>query len=137
MTATLAPLRLVVPNAWQIAQAKAMLEDRGSDSLESHVQELSEFYQLEYTYHTHDSRRSQAGYPDWTLVGIRVLFRELKREGKNPTPAQRHALDALKKAGEDVGVWRPMDLFTKRIHIEMAAISPNPAFRKLVEGAAA
>jgi hypothetical protein len=58
-------------------------------------------------YHTHDSRRSQRGYPDLCLVKDRVLFRELKTDRGRLTPAQRVWLERLGRAGADVGVWRP------------------------------
>lgn len=62
-------------------------------------------------YHTHDSRRSQAGFPDLVLVrGDRVLYRELKSTAGRIRPEQQVWLDALAAAGADVGVWRPVDL---------------------------
>lgn len=72
-------------------------------------------------YHTYRSQRSEPGFPDEVLVGRRVLYRELKRAGKNPTPAQQHWLDRLAAAGQDVGVWRPEDLVSGRILQEMRA----------------
>lgn len=80
-------------------------------------------------YHTHDSRRSEPGFPDIVLVqpaemqtvqtyggpvqivGIpgRVLFRELKTQKGKVTPEQARWLDALQRAGADVKVWRPFD----------------------------
>lgn len=61
-------------------------------------------------YHTHDSRRSEAGFPDLTLVkGERLMFVELKRDGLNPTPAQQAWLKALEGAGAETYVWRPAD----------------------------
>src|SRR5262245_30603180 len=62
-------------------------------------------------YHTHDSRRSAAGYPDLTLVrGRRLLFVELKRRGGRPTPAQAAWLaDLAAVPGVEVHLWRPAD----------------------------
>lgn len=122
-------LRLVDPNPWLIAEAKRMRE---VPTLNEEVRALARQFGL-LAYHTHDSRRSAAGFPDWVLVGTRVLFRELKREGEKPTPAQQAFLDRLAAAGADVGVWRPIDLLTHRIHLEMAAVSPIPAYRRAVE----
>lgn len=100
-----------------------MSEDRGPDSLDAHVRRLMKDLGL-LGYHTNDSRRSQGGFPDWMIAGPRgVLFRELKREGKNPTAAQQVWLDTLTAAGEDADVWRPSDLFSQRIAHELAAIS--------------
>jgi hypothetical protein len=100
-----------------------MSEDRGPDSLDAHVRRLMKDLNLR-GYHTRDSRRSPSGYPDWTIAGRRgVLFRELKREGKDPTPAQREWLYDLTVAGADAGVWRPSDLLSGRIQREMTAIS--------------
>jgi hypothetical protein len=71
-------------------------------------------------YHTHDSRRSEPGFPDEVLVGRRrMLYRELKQQGKKPTAAQQKWLDRLQALGHDVGVWRPEDLLSGRILREM------------------
>lgn len=68
------------------------------------------------TYHTHDSRKSRAGFPDLTLVrNGRLIFAELKRESANPTPAQERWLFELGRvaAGAPFSVetylWRPSD----------------------------
>ena len=64
-------------------------------------------------YHTHDSRRSQTGYPDLTMVrcndvaGGRVIFAELKTETGKTTKAQDDWLRALEAAGQEVHLWRP------------------------------
>jgi hypothetical protein len=76
------------------------------------------------SYHTHDSRRSDAGWPDVALVHPkhgRFLIRELKRQRENPTPDQRKWLEALAGAGVDVGVWRPMDLLDETVLRELTA----------------
>lgn len=47
-------------------------------------------------YHTHDSRRSQPGYPDLTMVrGRHLIFAELKVLGGRPTKEQTAWLDDL------------------------------------------
>lgn len=71
-------------------------------------------------YHTHDSRRSDEGFPDLVLLrGERWIVAELKAEGKNPTPAQMIWLEAFRVAGRhpsgesgltpEVYVWRTQD----------------------------
>ena len=51
-----------------------------------------------------------AGFPDLVLTGRgRVIFAELKAEGKYPTAKQREWLAALESAGAEVHVWRPRD----------------------------
>ena len=73
-------------------------------------------------YHTHDSRRSQAGYPDLALVheqrGV-AMFRELKTEKGKLRPDQVLWLRALTAAGQDAKVWRPIDWFSSRIDGEL------------------
>ncbi len=61
-------------------------------------------------YHTHDSRRSQAGFPDLVLVhpSHGVLFRELKTETGRLTAAQKTWIDTLTVAGANAAVWRPL-----------------------------
>ena len=61
-------------------------------------------------YHTHDSRRSQPGFPDLTMVRHgRLIFAELKKDGAYPTPEQRRWLHELKRASQKVYLWRPSD----------------------------
>lgn len=60
-------------------------------------------------YHTHDSRRSPAGFPDLVLVKDKVLYREVKTEKGRLTREQADWILALRAAGADAGVWRPSD----------------------------
>lgn len=73
-------------------------------------------------YHTFDSRRSQAGYPDLHLVhpvrGL-SLFRELKSTKGRISPDQRKWGAALTAAGFDFDYWRPADLVSGRILAEL------------------
>ena len=63
-------------------------------------------------YHTHDSRRSYAGYPDVSLCRAgRLWFMELKREGQRPTTKQKEWIDALNDVpGVSAAVIYPHDL---------------------------
>ncbi len=62
-----------------------------------------------HAYHTHDSRRSAAGFPDWTFARDRVIFAELKTEKGVLSVDQDLWLDALDRAGAEVHIWRPAD----------------------------
>lgn len=63
-------------------------------------------------YHTHDSRRSEPGFPDLVLVHPKrgVLFRELKSESGRMSPAQMKWIASLISAGADADVWRPTEM---------------------------
>lgn len=79
------------------------------------------------SYHTHDSRRSAAGYPDLHLVngplGISI-FRELKTMKGTLTADQRMWIRALRMAGVDADVWRPIDWFDGTIDKALAGVRP-------------
>ena len=60
-------------------------------------------------YHTHDSRRSEPGFPDLVLVRDRVRFRELKSEGGRLSLAQKKWMWGLTFAGADFCMWEPSD----------------------------
>lgn len=61
-----------------------------------------------FTYHTHDSRRSTAGFPDLILCRReRIIAAELKVGNRQPTPEQEAWLVALWIAGVQAEVWRP------------------------------
>lgn len=98
--------------------AKAMPER----DLEENVRQLCKVLGLR-RYHTHNSINSPEGFPDDVIVGDSILYRELKRYGKNPSAKQQEWLDALAAGGADVAVWRPEDWFSGRIEAELRAIS--------------
>ncbi len=62
-------------------------------------------------YHTYDSRRSEAGFPDLCMTrGGRFIAAELKTESGRVTEAQRQWLAALAACpGLECHVWRPSD----------------------------
>lgn len=62
-----------------------------------------------WAYHTHDSRRSAAGFPDLVLVRERVVFAELKRRGEKLRPSQVMVLGLLRSAGAEAYAWWPDD----------------------------
>jgi len=60
------------------------------------------------TYHTHNSQKSEAGFPDLVLTRRpRVIFAELKADRGKLTDAQRAWLDELRACGQEAYVWRP------------------------------
>lgn len=74
------------------------------------------------TYHTHDSRRSQPGFPDLVMVRERVVFAELKASAAI-TDSQATWLRSLREAGAEVCVWTPNDW----PEIELALSKRRPA----------
>ncbi len=60
-------------------------------------------------YHTHDSRRSEPGWPDLAMVRERFIVAELKTETGKVSPAQQRWLTALRAAGVETYIWRPSD----------------------------
>lgn len=104
------PPRMLTPAEYNDRIARTMSEATLQAKVEGQARELGWL-----AYHTHDSRRSVAGFPDLVMVHPRqrrTLYRELKRETEHPTDAQRKWLDALTAADEDAAVWRPSDLFS-------------------------
>lgn len=61
-------------------------------------------------YHTHDSRRSEPGWPDLALVRDRLVMAELKTDTGRISPDQQRWLDLLGGAGIETYVWRPRDI---------------------------
>lgn len=79
------------------------------------------------SYHTHDSRRSEPGFPDLVLVHEKrglILYRELKTQTGKATAAQQRWIRALTAAGADAAIWRPLDWHTHVIH---TALTGDPA----------
>lgn len=106
---------LITIAEYRAQEAAAMSEDQLQDKVEGLCRELGWL-----AYHTHNSRRSQKGFPDLVMVrGSRVVWRELKTMTGKPTPEQRVWLAALAATGADVGLWRPIDLLNETILHEL------------------
>jgi hypothetical protein len=83
------------------------------------------------TYHTHDSRRSDAGFPDLAMVrGGRAIFAELKTAKGRVTQAQLDWLAALAAAGAESHIWRPADWTAGHIEAALRGNEPQPKWRK-------
>ncbi len=74
-------------------------------------------------YHTHDSRRSEPGFPDLVIVGRRVIYRELKTQRGRLSRHQKEWLAALQEAGQDATVWRPSDWLAGEITRELQEVA--------------
>jgi hypothetical protein len=109
--------RLAALDPWRAAEAEAMTEDE----LAAEVRKRCRARNF-WVYHTHDSRRSDKGFPDEVIVGSWVIYRELKTETKELSADQLKVIARLQAAGADVGVWRPADLMSGRIDRELDAL---------------
>lgn len=76
-------------------------------------------------YHTHDSRRSEPGFPDSVIIGSAILFRELKSSDGILAPEQRRWGSRIERAGGNWAVWRPADWASMAILDELLAIRPR------------
>ncbi|MEG9248024.1 VRR-NUC domain-containing protein [Arthrobacter sp. Soc17.1.1.1] len=78
-------------------------------------------------YHTHDSRRSDPGWPDLVLVHPvrhRLIIWELKSKKGRATPAQLVWITALRTAGVTVGIKRPEDWANESIQRALQGVNP-------------
>lgn len=93
--------------------------DMAEDTLQTRVEQIAR--ELGWLrYHTYDSRRSAAGFPDLVMVRRgRIVWRELKSMKGRVSSDQRKWLDALEKANADVGIWRPIDLLDGTVLAEL------------------
>lgn len=78
------------------------------------VLDLCALYDWPCVYHTHDSRRSQPGFPDLVICGHeRLIFAELKTDKGRLSPEQLEWYERLRDLPlrePEVYVWRPRDL---------------------------
>lgn len=77
--------------------------------------------------HHPDSRRAAAaghGWPDWVIVGRRILFREVKGHNDVLRPHQRRMARYIMLGGGDWAVWGPADFYPRgRARRELEQIS--------------
>ena len=89
--------------------------------LQKAVTDMCALFGLKW-HHQRYSIGSGAGWPDLTICGTTIIFRELKRQDGKCTPAQNAWGKAIDLAGGDWDVWRPSDLASGRIQFELEAI---------------
>lgn len=101
--------------------AEALAKKLTEDQLSTHVANLARMMGWR-GYHTHDSRRSAAGFPDWVFArGGHIIFAELKTEKGQLTAAQEAWASDLWEAAilqfpkVRMCVWRPSDWYAGRI----------------------
>ena len=92
----------------RLTSQQVMTRQISETSFQSDLVDLAETLGF-LVYHTHDSRRSQKGFPDLVMVRERVIYAELKRETGKVTPEQQVWIETLTRAREEVYVWRPSD----------------------------
>lgn len=74
------------------------------------VLDLAAAHGWTYRYHTFDSRRSTAGFPDLVLMRPpELLVVELKAEKGRTSREQEAWLEAFRACGVTAFVWRPSD----------------------------
>lgn len=98
---------LTVAEDARVVLAEAMDEAALQAGVESRLRDYGWLW-----YHTRRSTGSAKGFPD--LCAVRrgqLVFIELKREGKQPTPEQHAWLKELARCQVRVCLWRPAHLF--------------------------
>jgi hypothetical protein len=132
------PTALLLPGQ---KQRPKMGEDT-KGGLKDHVIALCTTFGLT-AYHTHLSIQSTvSGFPDVVITGPGgTIFRELKGDGKEPTPVQAVYLDKLAASGQDAAWWNPDDWYSGRIRRELEPLrrsrtvgQPVPADRRVSAG---
>ena len=77
--------------------------------LQSKVKKLARTLQWR-VYHTNDSRRSEAGFPDLVMVRHgKIIFAELKKQDGKLSIDQELWLQALSRCEVKVWIWKPSD----------------------------
>jgi hypothetical protein len=111
---------------WPTARAAALLHGDVSEvELQATIIEGARRFGW-LVYHTHDSRRSAAGFPDLVLArDAEVIFAELKSEKGRISDDQKTWLATLGTAAE-VHVWRPSDLDSALARLARRAPLPAP-----------
>ncbi len=99
---------VVPPEADGSAPCVALPDDSGESEKEFQARVVKLAKERNWrTYHTFDSRRSDEGYPDLTMVrGTRLIFAELKVKGRKMTKEQIAWLGALMLVAEAC-LWTP------------------------------
>lgn len=93
--------------------------------------QLAAFYGWDLVYHTHDSRRSQPGFPDLVLVREpEILFVEVKTQTGRVRPEQARWISALTACGLEALIVRPADFDTFHERVARGRNRVEPLYRE-------
>lgn len=94
----------------------AVAADMSERRLQTFVVSFAMALGYETPYHTHNSRRSAAGFPDLVMIRLprpgrpgRLVFAEIKSEAGEISAAQTAWLTNLRSVGAAAYLWRPSD----------------------------
>lgn len=76
--------------------------------------------------HVYYAKHMTPGWPDSTIVGERIIYRELKTQTGRLSAEQRDVRDRLKAAGGDWAIWRPRDWLDGTIERELRLLKGQP-----------
>lgn len=101
--------RAVKIKKWGLSVNKSHELQELETPFQKQITDLADIFRWRW-YHTHDSRRSNKGFPDLCMVrGDRLIFAEVKTEKGPVTPEQKEWLEELRKTKNEVYLWRPSD----------------------------
>lgn len=102
----------------------------GEAAFQAQVEQLGAFYGWR-VYHTHDSRRSNPGFPDPVLVrDDELIFAELKTEKGRVRPEQAAWIAALHAVpAVDTYLWRPSDFDEINARLSRGRNRTQPLYR--------
>lgn len=97
---------------------------------QTQVEQLAGFYGWNLRYHTHDSRRSNKGWPDLVLCRPpEILFVEIKGAKTRVTVEQREWIAALTACGLETYLWRPADFDALHERLARGRARSEPLYR--------
>jgi hypothetical protein len=102
----------------QHAAAKAMPEKQLQEAVRKMCADLGLFY-----FHVLNSKGCEPGWPDCTIAGRRLIFRELKSQSGTVSAEQAEVGRKLRAAGQSWRIWRPVDLIDGSIGTELAVLA--------------
>lgn len=89
------------------------------------VGDLCDWLRLDW-FHVLTSKGMRPGWPDLTIIGTSVIYRELKTQAGRLTPEQQAIGARLRAAGQNWSVWRPSDWLDGTIDRELRLLRPLP-----------
>lgn len=83
------------------------------EAFRQQVRQIARLNGWAHQYHTHNSKFSDAGWPDEVLASEkhkRIIFIELKSDTGRIRPAQKEWIRVLQLMGLEAAIWRPRDM---------------------------